>query len=233
MGGLAVVSSKRPPPPLPDGSGPGTPQEKKAAFIDYLVPYVRGVNAAILADRRRLLSIRQDVARGGSPGMFDARWLKKIVADYEMELPAEIDPAFLDHLLLRVDIVPASLVLAQAAEESGWGSSRFAQHGNNLFGMRAYNGTGFVPREREAGEKFRVAIYPSVRESIADYVSNLNTGENYIELRAERRALRQRGQALTGQALAARLGGYSRRGAEYVETILAIIRGNRLGRFDS
>src|ERR1019366_387998 len=121
-------------PPLPDGAGPGTALEKKAAFIDYLLPYVRDVNAEILRDRGRLFAVRRAVAGGGSPGIFDGRWLKRISADYEMQLPARIDAAFLDHLLLRVDVIPPSLVLAQAAEESGWGASRFAQHGNNLFG---------------------------------------------------------------------------------------------------
>lgn len=233
IGALGLVWNNRPERPLPGGAGPGTPQEKKAAFIDYLVPYVRDVNADILNDRRRLLAIRQAVAGGGSPGMFDGRWLQKISADYGMELPTRIGAAFLDHLLLRVDIIPPSLVLAQAAEESGWGTSRFAQHGNNLFGLRAYNGTGLVPKDREAGAKFRVAAYKSVRDSIAEYVRNLNTSENYIELRADRSTLRRLGQPVSGVALAPRLAGYSRRGDGYVETILSIIRGNRLGRFDS
>ena len=233
IGLLGLVWQKRPEPPLPDGSGPGTAQEKKAAFIDYLVPFVRDVNADILKDRGRLLAIRRTVTGGGSPGMFDRRWLQRVSSYYEMQPPARIDAAFLDHLLLRVDVIPPSLVLAQAAEESGWGSSRFAQHGNNLFGLRAYNGTGLVPKGRESGEKFRVAAYKSVRDSIAEYLRNLNTGENYIELRADRSTLRRLGQPVSGIALAPRLADYSRRGPGYVDTILSIITGNKLGRFDS
>lgn len=224
---------KRPDPPLPTGAAADTPQEKKNAFINFVVPYVREINAGILRDRRRLLSIRQDVASGEQPGYFDARWLKKIVADYECEWPEKINTSFMDQMLVRVDAVPPSLVVAQAAEESGWGSSRFAQRGNNLFGTRAYDGKGFVPKARDTGEKFRVATYQSVRESIADYINNLNTGESYIELRMTRRELRRRGQPVTGPALVAGLTAYSGRGASYVETILAIISANRLGRFDS
>lgn len=232
-GALILLSSERRDRPLPDAADSDSPQEKKAAFIDYLVPYVREVNADILRERRRLSALRKDVAGGDQPGYFDARWLKKISADYECELPERITTTFLDQLLMRVDAVPASLILAQAAEESGWGTSRFAQHGNNLFGMRAYDGKGLVPRRRGSGEKFKVATYESIRESIADYVNNLNTGENYLELRQTRRELRRRGQPATGLALAACLGGYSGRGGDYVESIQAIIRGNKLGRFDS
>jgi Bax protein len=218
---------------LPDANSADTPQEKKQAFIDYVLPYIREVNADILRDRRRLSAIRRDLAGGDPPGYFDARWLKKIAEDYETDLPEKVDLKFVDQLLIRVDAVPASLVLAQAAEESGWGTSRFARHGNNLFGMRAYDGKGLVPPAREAGEKFRVATYPTVRDSIADYINNLNTGENYLGLRLARRDLRRRGQPATGANLAAGLSGYSGRGANYVETIRALIASNRLGRYDS
>ena len=233
IGALVFSLPKRPEPPLPDGKGLDTPQEKKAAFISYLVPYVREINTHLLADRQRLLSIRKDVASGGEPWFINARWLKKMAADYECEQPARIDVAFLDEMLIRVDIVSPSLVVAQAAEESGWGTSRFARRGNNLFGKRAYNGKGLTPQEREPGEKFKVAAYPSVRDSIADYMHTLNVSENYLDLRKIRRELRRKGQPVSGVALAAGLAGYSGRAADYVETIIAIIQGNKLGRFDS
>ncbi len=236
MGGIAALiltRPARPEPPLPAGGGSETPQEKKAAFINYLVPHVSEVNASILRDRRRLVAIRKDVADGAQPGYFDARWLKKIVADYEGEWPQRITTSFLDQMLVRVDAVPPSLVIAQAAQESGWGTSRFALRGNNLFGLRAYDGKGLVPKARDPGEKFKVAAYKSVRDSIADYMNNLNTGENYIDLRMTRRELRLRGQPVTGAALVAGLSGYSGRGPSYVEAIRAIIIANNLGRFDS
>ena len=235
-GGIAVLiltRPARPEPSLPVGSSSDTPQEKKAAFINYLVPQVREVNARILRDRRRLTAILQDVAAGDQPGYFDGRWLKKLVADYGAELPERITTSFLDQMLVRVDVVPPSLVIAQAAVESGWGTSRFAQRGNNLFGLRAYGGKGLTPKARDAGEKFKVAAYPSVHESVAEYINNLNTGESYIDLRMTRRELRQRGQPVTGTALVSGLAGYSGRGADYVETILAVITANKLGRFDS
>jgi Bax protein len=232
-GALIFTWPEQPLPALAESAGRDPSEEKKAAFINFLLPHVRVVNAGILRERRRLNEIRKDVAQGGKPGFFDARWLKKVAEDYECEVPAKIGLSFIDQLLVRVDVVPASLVIAQAAEESGWGTSRFAVRGNNLFGMRVYDGRGLVPRARERGEKFKVATYGSVRESIADYINNLNTGENYLDLRMTRRDLRRRGQPATGAALASGLASYSSRGPGYVESIRAIIAGNKLGRFDS
>jgi Bax protein len=231
-GVLILTWPERPVAALAESARGDPSQEKKTAFINLIVPHVRVVNAGILREHRRLLAIRKDVAEGGKPGFFDSRWLKRVAADYECQMQALIDLSSLDQLLVRVDVVPTSLVVAQAAAESAWGTSRFAVRGNNLFGTRAYDGKGLVPRAREPGEKFKVAAYGSVRDSIADYINNLNTGESYLELRMTRRELRRRGQPATGAILAAGLAGYSGRGASYVEIIRAIIAGNKLGRFD-
>src|SRR5690606_31333266 len=100
-------------------------------------------------------------------GWLDRRWLARIAADYDLERPETFDAVFVDRLLRRVDVIPPSLVLAQAANESAWGTSRFAQLGNNLFGMRSYEpGTGIVPKKRPRGETWEVAAYDSVRDSI-------------------------------------------------------------------
>lgn len=217
---------------MPDFGDIEDTTEKKEAFFAYLLPYVREVNADILRDRRRLLGIRAELAEDGSAGFFDEGWLRRLAEDYGLDVPEELDAAFADKVLLRVDIIAPSLALAQAANESAWGTSRFARRGNNLFGMRAPGEEGMVPRRRAAGKTFKVATYPSVRESIAAYVANLNTHYRYRRLRLIRADLRRQDQVISGHALANGLLAYSTRGAEYVSIIQSMIRTNELGRYD-
>ncbi|HWA86069.1 MAG TPA: glucosaminidase domain-containing protein [Opitutus sp.] len=217
---------------LPDFSGYDGSAEKKAAFFAYLLPRLHSVNADILADRERLLRIRAKLAQAGSAGYFDERWLRGVAEDYGLDPPGKLDVAFADHLLRRVDIIAPSLVLAQAATESAWGTSRFARHGNNLFGTHAYDGSGITPRHRAAGRRFTVATYDSATESIDEYVHNLNSDDRYRHLRAIRADLRHQHREISGYELADGLDAYSRRGSEYIEIIRAIITGNRLGKYD-
>jgi Bax protein len=220
-------------PGLPDPSAFATVAERKAAFVDYLLPRVEAVNAEIRADRERLQEIRAQLGDNGDAGYFDERWLRELAEDYELDPPDEPGVDFADRLLRRVDVIPPSLVLAQAAEESGWGSSRFARHGNNLFGMRRYDGSGLVPKRRRRGASYTVAIYDSVRESVEAYVHNLNTKGSYRRLRSIRRGLRRRHQPLSGYALASGLEDYSQRGSDYVASIQAIISAGNLSRYDA
>jgi len=164
--------------------------------------------------------------------MFDDRWLRDLAENYELDPPAHPDAAFADHLLRRVDVIAPSLVLAQAANESAWGTSRFARHGNNLFGMRTWDGEGLVPHHRAEGKTFKVATYDSVRDSLTDYVHNLNTNERYRHLRQIRVDLHQHGKPISGVALANGLNAYSKLGADYIDNIQSIIQSNGLERYD-
>ncbi|WP_082780809.1 glucosaminidase domain-containing protein [Cephaloticoccus primus] len=179
----------------------------------------------------------------------DVRWLWGLARDYALALPAEeataqteertaappaeIDLGFIDQLLLRVDTLPPSLVLAQAAIESAWGTSRFARQGNNLFGLRSYDGRGLVPRRRAAGARFRVAIYASPRDSVRAYFQTLNTQPAYHRLWALRAEARRSGQPLSGLRLADGLSAYSERGEAYVRQVKALIRDNPLDRIEA
>lgn len=221
-----------PRPGLPDFADYEVPAEKKAAFFNYLLPHVQAVNHDILEDRQRLLRIRDELAEDGSAGFFDERWLANLAEAYELDSPDKPGVSFVDELLRRVDIIAPSLVLAQAANESAWGTSRFARHGNNLFGMRTYEGEGMVPHRRAAGKRFMVATYDSVRDSIAAYVRNLNTNPRYRQLRAIRVDLRRQGQPISGYALANGLRSYSTRGADYIDIIQSIISSNDLRQYD-
>ena len=173
------------------------------------------------------------LADGDAPGWLDRRWIARTAEHYDLEVPDEIDLAFLDLMLRRVDIIPPSLIMAQAANESAWGTSRFAKQGNNLFGMRSYEpGSGIVPKRRAAGATWEVAAYDSVHESIAAYIQTLNTGKSYQHLRSIRRDLRRKNQTISGTALAGGLIRYSERGHEYIAIIRSMIRSNRLLDYD-
>jgi len=217
---------------LPDFTKHDDTTDKKEAFFAFLLPHIRAVNADILAERKRLLSIRDQLIDDDSAGFFDDRWLVRLAEDYGLEPPEGLNATFANQLLRRVDVIPPSLVLAQAANESAWGTSRFARHGNNLFGMRTYDGDGIVPRKRAPGKKFQVAAYDTVRESIAAYVDNLNTHYRYRSLRQIRASLRRQGQPVTGLALSNGLLAYSTRGSEYVAIIQSMIHSNNLEQYD-
>jgi uncharacterized FlgJ-related protein len=134
---------------------------------------------------------------------------------------------------MRVDIIPPSLALAQAAEESGWGTSRFADVGNALFGQWTWS-EGIAPLEQREGKgDYRIAKFDSPLDSVRAYMLNLNTHAAYRSLRERRREMRVRGDQLSGWELAETLTSYSERGAAYVETLHTIMRVNRLAATDS
>ena len=218
---------------IPDFSDYENASEKKDAFFNYLAPYIAEVNAGILDQREHLLDIREDLDPGEQPGWFARRWIENALEEYEFDPVEEISDETLRQLAQRMDIIPPSLVMAQAANESAWGTSRFAQKGNNLFGMRTYEpGTGIVPKRRPAGQTWEVAAYHSIGDSIEAYIHNLNTHDPYLRLRAIRADMRKKGQPITGTALANGLRSYSELGYEYVSMIRSMIRSNDLERFD-
>jgi Bax protein len=158
-----------------------------------------------------------------------SRWLEALAARYGLDGKIG-DASTLDELAARVDVIPASLVLAQAAMESGWATSRFAAEGSALFGQWTYGGEGIKPKEQRTATKgdYRIAAFDSPRDSIRAYLLNLNTHAAYAELRDERRKLRKAGGKMTGSALAAGLLHYSERGQAYVDELRSVIRVNHL-----
>jgi Bax protein len=147
---------------------------------------------------------------------------------YDADLETEVIPL----LRRRIDVVPRSLILIQAAKESGWGTSRFALQGNNLFGQRCYaSGCGLEPAGVD-DPNFNVATFGSIDESVASYVRNLNTHPQYLEFRRKREALRAEQRRLSGVVLADSLDDYSERGGDYVEEIKTMIVDNDLEQHD-
>ena len=130
-------------------------------------------------------------------------------------------------LLLRADIIPQAMVLAQGALESGWGTSRFAVEANNLFGQWCYKkGCGLVPERRAADAAHEVQLFSSIEAALDAYYRNINTHNAYRELRQLRAALRAQDEQLTGMALVEGLSRYSARGMAYVEELRLVIRVN-------
>ena len=145
-----------------------------------------------------------------------------------------VDESDLTELLKRVDGVPVSLALAQAAEESGWGTSRFSLEGNAIFGEWTFsNHQGLVPRDRESGKSHRVRTFNTLLDSVRAYVHNLNTHRAYQNFRILRSEMRESGSPVHGRKLSKTLTSYSERGSEYIEGLRAIISVNKLDRLDN
>jgi Bax protein len=219
---------------LPDFDAIIETEARKAAFIAYVVPRVERANRKVEERRRKLVSVDAGLAEGKAPGAWRRYWVRSLARDYGIEDVESVDRDLLVKLLRRVDTVPTSLAVAQAAIESGWGGARFAREGGNLFGLRTHaRGEGLVPRERAAGQRFKVASYGSVCEGIDAYIQNFNTHYRYRSLRTVRATLRAAGLPASGDRLAYELVAYSERGLDYVAQVRAIIAQNDLGRLDS
>lgn len=196
-------------------------KEKKSRFFNYLHPVIDEQNKKIMDERKTLLSVKNHT-QSITPEV------KQICEKYESSC-TEFTVNGIEQLLEKVDIVPPSLALAQAANESGWGTSRFAIEGNNYFGQWCFtSGCGMIPARRAAGAKQEVKSFKSVRESVSSYMHNLNTGNAYKKLRELRAKFRKKGKQVSAETLAEGLVAYSERGKSYVDEIQQMIRFNEL-----
>jgi Bax protein len=220
---LLYVELRRDAPPDFPALTAGEP--RKQAFFTYFRPLIDKANRAIAAERAELLTIASDDELSHR----DLRRLKRLARKYQLD-PADKQPGeLITATLVRVDELPVSLILAQAAKESGWGTSRFAVSANNYFGQRCWQaGCGVKPKQRPAGATFEVASFASPYESLQSYLRNLNTHPEYAALRAIRSKVRTQGKPLRGLTLADYLGTYSEREAAYIREIKTIITANKL-----
>jgi uncharacterized FlgJ-related protein len=209
---------------------------KKRIFFRTLAPLVLRANELVLADRTRVEGIRSGMAQGKTPSAEDQAWLTGLLGAYGVADDGGGAPGSdsIEALLVRVDIVPVSLALAQAANESGWGTSRFAAEGNSLFGQWTWGGKGITPKEQRSGMgDYKVAAFDSPLAAVEGYLLNLNSTGAYADLRTERARMRAAGESITGTALARTLVHYSERGEAYVDDLESIIRVNGLAPADS
>ncbi len=201
---------------------------RKAMFFKSVLPLVLQVNEEIQVTRKRIQSYNTVIAKGGVPKATERKWLDKMIKRYKVK---NDDIAA---LLLKVDVVPPSLALAQAAKESGWGSSRFAREANALFGQWTFEkNAGLVPNDRSEGKQHLVKKFDSLYHSVRAYAYNLNTHRAYRSLRALRADMRSSNRLLDGQVLAGGLHAYSEQGADYIRAVRSMIRVNKLRRLDN
>jgi Bax protein len=195
---------------------------KKALFIQTLLPLVIHVNMRIEAQRATLRRIIRRKQQGHLLSRREKAWLRGLAKLYRTS------PEKLETLLLRIAPIPPSLAIAQAAAETGWGTSRFARKANALFGQWTYDATeGLKPKDADPGTRHAIKRYDRLLGSAWDYARNLNTNAAYRGLRQ----LRSKGRT-SGTALAGTLEKYSERGTKYVTLLRRIIAQNRLAELD-
>ncbi|MGI9341730.1 MAG: glucosaminidase domain-containing protein, partial [Gammaproteobacteria bacterium] len=207
--------------------------EKKEIFYRFMLPLVMHANAMVMDRRARLERMREQLAAGQSPPRDELAWLgeaAQLLRISNPEIESKDDaPRIVDEALYRLDVIPAGLVLGQAAYESGYGTSRFAVEGNALFGQWTYGDNGLVPeQQRKNLGDHRIAAFDWPFDSVRGYFINLSSHPAYDEFRRLRADRRAAGKPLTSLALADGLIRYSERGQKYVDTLKGIIRVNKL-----
>ncbi len=211
-----------------------TVDRKKSLFFRALLPMVLMVNDEIMSDRQFLLETRDALTSGTSLSRSNVSRVEDLSAQYRLSTATTApDLSTINNLLRRVDTVPPSLALAQAAVESAYGSSRFAVEGNALFGQWRY-GKGLTPKNQrsELGD-YRIANFETPKDSIRAYMRNLNTNAAYRSFRDLRAAARTQGERPRGAPLAAGLLAYSEKGQEYISLLRSLIARNGLSATDS
>ena len=210
---------------LPDFSRYAQVDEKKSAFSGFMLPLINEANREIRAERTLIKDLPLEL-EGKTPGT-----LKRLVEKYR--IPEGTREAQIRALLKQVNEIPPSLAMAQAANESAWGTSRFAREANNLYGEWCFvKGCGLVPKRRSSGSQHEVASFVRPFRSVQSYMLNINRHESYAGLRSLRnQQIAEQGYA-TGLVLAAGLENYSERGDEYIKEIRSMISVNDFDRFD-
>ena len=197
-------------------------QLKKETFIKIVLPLVVAENEKIFADRKKLI-ILSDKKFTTDP---EKQWIRQKLLEYKVK------KGDLKELLVRMDIIPASIALAQAAKESGWGTSRFALEGNAIFGQWTWSGQGIAPLDRASNKNHKILKFPILRASVKAYKNNLNTHKSYSKFREKRSQLRAKNKKISGLELTETLNNYAQTGSEYTKILNQIIRQNRLTDFE-
>jgi Bax protein len=201
---------------------------KKREFFEFIYPAIEQENNNLLALRAEVFTMLAALSLEENLLPEQLILLTRLIRKYKVS--SKYSPLQqLDELLLRIDIVPSELILVQAANESAWGTSRFAKIGLNFFGMWCYKkGCGMVPGGRDEGARHEVAAFDSVEHAVQRYLHNINTNHAYTVFRTIRGQLRTQEQPLSPQILATGLLRYSIRGTDYVLEITEMIRHNQV-----
>ena len=197
-------------------------KQRKEFFIQIILPLILQENNNIKLDRKRLFNI---INKSNNSDL-EKKWLNKKYKQYG------VVSKDLSILKIRMDEIPVSLAIAQAAKETGWGTSRFAQEGNALFGQWTWSGEGLKPKDSDRNEGHKVMKFNVLQASVRAYQRNLNTHSSYKSLRKTRAELRDKGKPLDSLVLVNYLNEYAETGEKYVEVLKKIIIQNNLKDFD-
>ena len=211
---------------LPDFSLINDIPTKKKTFFNFIKPAIEQANQAILTKRERLLAIEEKLGLEIPLEKSDFEFIAENVRLYRVK-GANTPFQRISMLKSKIDIVPIELVLVQAANESAWGTSRFARIGLNFFGIWCYKkGCGMVPNSRNSGANHEVEAFDSVQEAVNKYLRNINSNSAYVVFRSIRQQLREQDEPLAPEILATGLLPYSERGVDYVSEIIDMLRHN-------
>lgn len=200
--------------------------EKKKFFFEFFVGEIEIENRIILKEREFIESLKNN--KNLDKDSYEYKKLEELQIKYKIT-----DIYNYDKFLRRIDIIPPSMALAQAATESGWGTSRFFKEANNIFGHWTYNpAIGLKPKRRKSGKKHFIRIFPTLQESISAYMLNLNRTGAYYEFRAKRREMRLKDVFIDGVKLAGTMSKYSGIGHDYIKILKNIIKKNNLAHYD-
>jgi Bax protein len=197
-------------------------KKKKETFLKILLPLVVAENEKIKKDKKYLLKILKE---NDTPE--NQKWINKKYKAYK------VSKRNINELIEKMDIIPISIALAQAAKESGWGTSRFALEGNAIFGQWTWKGEGIEPLEKSGDKNHKILKFPLLRASVKAYITNLNTHNSYKDFRKKRFELRKQNKPILGKELIHQLDKYAETGVEYTKVLLKIIEQNDLDEFES
>ena len=197
-------------------------KKRKEFFIQIVLPLIIEENNNIKLDRNTLFTIINKNNNSNS----EKQWLEKKYKQYGVK------SGDLSSLKIRMDEIPVSLAIAQAAKETGWGTSRFALEGNALFGQWTWSGEGLKPKEAKEGENHKVMKFNILQASVRAYQRNINTHSTYKDFRKARAKLRDNNKPLDSIELSKHLNKYAETGNQYVEVLQKIIKQNKLQDFD-
>ena len=196
---------------------------KKETFIKIVLPLIVAENEKILSDKEKLNLL------AGKKFTTDQekQWIRQKLLEYKVK------KGDIKELIRRVDIIPTSIALAQAAKESGWGTSRFALEGNAIFGQWTWSGQGIAPLDRASNKNHKILKFPILRASVKAYQNNLNTHKSYSNFREKRFIMREKNKKISGLELTKTLNNYAQTGSEYTKILVQIIKQNRLTDFET
>ena len=196
---------------------------KKETFIQIVLPLIVAENEKIYDDRVKLKKITSKKMTSDKEKL----WLRQKLREYKVK------SSNMKELEKRMDIIPVSIAIAQAAKESGWGTSRFALEGNAIFGQWTWTGQGIEPLSKGKNEGHKILRFPILRASVKAYKNNLNTHKGYTDFREKRYSLRKKKRKIKGLDLTITLDKYAQTGKEYTEILEQIIKQNNLTDFET